>query len=356
MGLSVAISGGIILTVFVLVMLSLPGLADKMFSIGDISSQVSKSDLKIAHTDISLESLFATNGSPYVNFTLNNDDREKLWNFDKFNVIIEYESATGDKLEELSFGGKCLGVLPVVGNWCIEQIAGDFLDKGILNDGESAEIWSRVSQNLISGNARVSVSTENGVVAMLPAPKRSWSDVSPIPPVTCEFENYGRTFLDSDTGIQYICDPIREKWLSESTMTIWGDETGSCNPGQNANTDADCNVDWGNGLGPSTTSGLAIPYNATIIGFGYSESGGPDCTTGSFDLEVWGSGNLANDNTGTYIGDLTSGHVNIDQLTDLTIDLDIDAQYIKWGIDNNCGQNINQYIMGIFFKWRHDQP
>jgi len=70
MGLSVAISGGIILTVFVLLLLSLPGLADKMFSIGDITSQVSKQEQKISKTDISLETLFATNGSPYVNFTL----------------------------------------------------------------------------------------------------------------------------------------------------------------------------------------------------------------------------------------------------------------------------------------------
>ncbi len=356
MGLSIAISGGIILTVFVLVLLSLPGLTEKMFSIGDISSQVSESNLKIAHTDISLESLFATSGSPYVNFTLNNDDREKLWNFEKFNVIVEYESATGDALEELSFSGNCLGVLPGIGNWCIEQISGDFLDKGILNDGESAEIWTRVSQNLVNGNARISMSTDNGVVAMLPAPKRSWTDLSPVPPAKCEFEIYGRTFLDSDSGIQYICDPIRDKWLSETTMTIWGDETGTCSSGSNANTNNNCNVDWGNGLGASTTSGLAIPYNATIIGFGYSEAGGPDCTSGSFDLEVWGSGDLLNDNTVNYIGDLVSGQVNIDQLTDLTTDLDIDDQYIKWGIDNNCGQGINQWIMGIFFKWHHDDP
>jgi hypothetical protein len=357
MGLSVAISGGIILTVFVLVLLSLPGLADKMFSIGDISSQVSKSDLKITHTDISLESLFATSGSPYVNFTLNNDDREKLWKFEKFNVIVEYESASGDKLEELSFSGKCLGVLPAVGDWCIEQIAGDFLDKGILNDGESAKVWTRVSQNLVNGNARVSVSTDNGVVSMLPAPKRSWTDLSPIPPAKCEFETYGRTFLDSDTGIQYICDPIRDKWLSETTMSIWGDETGTCNSGQNANSNANCNVDWGNGLGPSTTSGLAVPHNATIIGYGFSQGGTPDCTSGTFDLEVWGSGDLTTDSTTNYIGDLASGLGNVDESSSLTNDLDLDGQYIKWGIDNNCGQNLSGgFIMGIFFKWHHDDP
>src|SRR3990170_368219 len=123
MGLSVAISGGIILTVFMLILLSLPGFVDKMFSIGDITSQVSQQEQKISKTDISLETLFATSGSPYVNFTLNNDDQEKLWNFEKFNVIVEYESASGDELEELSFSGNCLGALPTVGNWCIESFS-----------------------------------------------------------------------------------------------------------------------------------------------------------------------------------------------------------------------------------------
>jgi len=354
MGLSVAISGGIILTVFMLILLSLPGFVDKMFSIGDITSQVSKQEQKISKTDISLETLFATSGSPYVNFTLNNDDREKLWNFEKFNVIVEYESASGDELEELSFSGNCLGALPTVGNWCIESISGDFIDEGILNEGESAEIWTRVSQNLVSGNARITVSTDNGEVAMLPAPKRSWSDAVPIPPVTCQFENYGRTFVDTDTGISYICDPTRDKWLSETTMTIWGDETSSCTAGSDTNTNNNCNVDWGNGQGPSTTSGLAIPHNATIIGYGFSGNGGVDCTSGDFDLEVWGSADLTTDSTTTYLGDLVSGLVNVDESSSLATDLDIDAQFIKWGIDNDCGQSIDQYNMGIFYKWRHD--
>ncbi|MCH8860649.1 MAG: hypothetical protein IH843_05890, partial [Thaumarchaeota archaeon] len=159
MGLSVAISGGIVLTVIMLILLSMPGLVDKMFSIGEVTSQVAQFEKSISDTDISLETLFAST-TPRVNFTLNNDDTEKLWNFDDFDVIIEYESASGDELEEISFGGKCQGVVPSVGEWCIEGISGDFLDEGILNDGESAEIWTQVSQSLVSGNVRVTVGTD----------------------------------------------------------------------------------------------------------------------------------------------------------------------------------------------------
>ena len=360
MGLSTAISGGIVLTIFVILLFSLPGLADKMFSIGDISSKVSEFDQKIANTDISLETLFATSGSPYVNFTLNNDDHEKLWNFEKFNVIIEYETASGDKLEELSFSGECLGVLPAVGNWCIEQIAGDFLDKGILNDGESAEIWTRVSQNLVNGNARVSVITDNGVTAMLPAPKRSWFDVTPIPPVTCEFENYGRTFVDTDTGISYTCDPTRDKWLSNDVVTLFGERsTGSCGSGNDIGNDIDCQVNWGNGLGGEFSPpqiGLYLPYQATIIGYGFSSDdddacGGPQ----RFDIEVWSSADNLDDEPMALEAEVAQSDGNPSNANNLNIDL-IGNNYIIWGIDNNCPQSMDDFAIILYLKWRHDNP
>src|SRR3989337_3571618 len=100
MGLSVAISGGIILTVFVLLLLSLPGLADKMFSIGDITTQVTQHEQEISNTEISIDNLSVLVGSSRVNFTLNNDGSEKLWNFEDFNLFIEYDGAISGKLIE----------------------------------------------------------------------------------------------------------------------------------------------------------------------------------------------------------------------------------------------------------------
>jgi len=356
MGLSVAISGGIILTVFVLILLSLPGFVDKMFSLGDISSQVSAFDLKIANTDISLESLFAANGSPYVNFTLNNDDREKLWNFDKFNVIVRYDSVSGILVEELSYAGNCSGV-PPVGSWCIETIAGDFLDVGILNDGESAKILTQVSQNLVSGNAFVTVSTDNGVVAKLPAPKRSWFDVGPIPPVKCEFETYGRTFVDSDTGISFLCDPARDKWLSTEMISLFGEQAGACANNQNLITDQDCGVEWGNGMGQDGVPpniGLYVPNNMTITGFGFSNDE-PDCG-GTYDAEIWGSNSNLTDEPYPLQVKLATG-LSGEASNSNILNVDIPGnQYIIWGIENNCGSSITQWNMIIYFKWRHDQP
>src|SRR3972149_893975 len=362
MGLSVAISGGIILTVFMLILLSLPGFVDKMFSIGDITSQVSQHEQAISKTDISLETLFATSGSPYVNFTLNNDDQEKLWNFEKFNVIVEYESASGDELEELSFSGNCLGALPTVGNWCIESISGDFIDEGILNEGESAEIWTRVSQNLVSGNARVTISTDNGETAMLPAPKRSWFDLGPVPPAICDFTSYGRTFHDTDTGISYVCDSTRDKWLSTSTLALIGEEIGQCDNGDNFNGDPDCHVDFGANAdtgAAAPNSGIYFPNDVTITGYSFSMANALTCTGAGFDIEIWGSQSVANDSPMVFLAEIASGLSEDDENgSNLDIDLDGD-EYMLWGIDNNCangaGDILNYNIM-IFFKERHDNP
>jgi len=164
MGLSVAISGGIILTVFMLILLSLPGFVDKMFSIGDITSQVTQHEQEISNTEINVEQISVLVGSSTVNFTLNNVGSEKLWNFENFDLFIEYDGATPGKLiEELTFSGECLGTVPVTGNWCIQSITSDIKDPGIINTDEKVTIWTQVSQNLVTSTAIVTIVTDNGV-------------------------------------------------------------------------------------------------------------------------------------------------------------------------------------------------
>jgi len=164
MGLSVAISGGIILTVFVLLLLSLPGLADKMFSIGDITSQVTQHEQKISNTEISMNYLSQLVGKSKVNFTLGNDGSEKLWNFEDYDLFIEYDGAiSGKTTQQLSYSGECLGTVPPAGNWCIESISNDVADPKILNSGEQASIWTNLSENLASKTAIITLVTDNGV-------------------------------------------------------------------------------------------------------------------------------------------------------------------------------------------------
>ena len=43
------------------------------------------------HTSVSLSSLSTPEGDDDPSFTLTNDDQEKLWDFENFVMIIEYE-------------------------------------------------------------------------------------------------------------------------------------------------------------------------------------------------------------------------------------------------------------------------
>jgi len=361
MGLSIAISGAIILSVLMIVLMTITGFVGNMFTIGDASIQMSELDKAISQTDISLDALEALTGSAKVNFTLNNDDTEKLWNFEHFNVLIEYDNAAGTVVEELSFNGDCSGIAPSAGNWCIETIGADILDEDIINDGESADIWTQVSQNLISANALVTVSTDNGVVAMLPAPKRSWIDAAPIPTITCEVGNYGRTFVDTDTGLSYVCDPTRDKWLSIETITIFGEEDDTCSVGASINTNESCSPDFGDQLGTNSATpdlGIYLPYNMTVIAYGFSRDNNGGCTGGgdTFDVEIWSTGSNSDDQNWSFEQKIETGlNTETENANDRNVDIAGD-QYIMPGILNNCSGGINDWNLIIYAKWRHDQP
>ena len=169
MGLSIAISGAIILSVLMIVLMTITGFVGNMFTIGDVSKQVSDLDNTISKTDISISRVEALAGSSLLNFTLNNDGSEKLWNYDDFNLFIEYNGETSGKLIDVfTYSGDCLGLAPSVGNWCIESITGDFMDPGLLNSGERAYIWTQLSENLLDKNAFISIATDNGETASVP--------------------------------------------------------------------------------------------------------------------------------------------------------------------------------------------
>jgi len=164
MGLSVAIAGGIVMVTIMLVMLTIPNVVNNIFSIGEVSSQSSQVDDLVSKTKISIQELYTQTGSPRVNFTLNNEGSTTLWDFDNFNVIVKYTGAvSGQKTEQLSYFGECLGAVPPVGQWCIQSILNDVADPKLLNSDEQARIRTRLNENLASNSAIVTVATDNGV-------------------------------------------------------------------------------------------------------------------------------------------------------------------------------------------------
>jgi hypothetical protein len=183
------------------------------------------------------------------------------------------------------------------------------------------------------------------------------NDRSSAIPVACTSANAGRQWQDSDTGLLFICDTSngRNKWLSVSEMALFGEDTGSCNAGQDVNSNAACNVNWGGSLGPDTGTdlGLYLPYDITITGYGFSADNDA-CTTGSFDVEVWDSAGAADDNT-YALGATVAAGLSGEAHNSSTLNIDLAGnQYIIWGLDNNCGQNIDDYNVILYYRYRHN--
>ena len=164
MGLSVAIAGGIMMFTFVYVMMTIPGIVDKTISITEASSDISKVEDSITKTIMNVNSVSASIGSKVITFSIDNSGTEKLWNYQKFNIIITYKGTSAVQTESLAYYGTCAGS-PPSGYWCLDSISNDNLDPKILNAGETLNIKSTVSQNAQTGAIVVLVSADNGVTA-----------------------------------------------------------------------------------------------------------------------------------------------------------------------------------------------
>jgi archaellum component FlaF (FlaF/FlaG flagellin family) len=165
MGLSVVISGAIIFIALMYALMNIPNVFDSILSVEEVSSEISVLEDSISQTEISINPLVTQAGKSKINFTLHNNGTEKLWNFEKFNVLVTYDEGTSMVTEDLTFSGDCVGGVPIAGNWCIQSITSDILDPGILNDGESASIRTQITQNLATQNTIAIVTTDNGVIA-----------------------------------------------------------------------------------------------------------------------------------------------------------------------------------------------
>ena len=165
MGLSVAISGGIIMFGIIYLMFSLGGLTDKIMSVSDSSMQRTDLENKLVKTSIIINSISAIPLTPNVSFVIENNNIEKLWEFEKFNVFITYTDTIGSAVhtDELTYINTCPAV---TGQWCLSTFGNDVIDPKILNYGETVTIDSVVNNAIkLSTNLTVIISTQNGVVA-----------------------------------------------------------------------------------------------------------------------------------------------------------------------------------------------
>ena len=163
MGLSNAISGGIIMFGLTYVIFTFGGITDKAASFSDVSSQTSDLEDKLVKTSIDITINNPPGTNPTFDFEITNTNLEKLWEFDKFDVIITYDSGGTTYTETQTFDSSCP---PVAGEWCINTWTNDVIDPEILNYGETITVRTEVNNNLQNNkDLIVIVSTQNGVAA-----------------------------------------------------------------------------------------------------------------------------------------------------------------------------------------------
>ncbi len=107
MGLSVAITGSIILFTLMAVLFSISTMINSLVEVEDVSSQASELGESISETSTQIKSLSATSGSDIVQLSLANNGTEKLWDYDEFTLLITYDADIGGVktmvTEEFSF-------------------------------------------------------------------------------------------------------------------------------------------------------------------------------------------------------------------------------------------------------------
>lgn len=170
MGLSTAITGGIMMTMISIVLLmAIPTIVDANVSMNRAYSERALIDTEYLRTSISISSLQASPADDTVTITIVNNGSVKLWNYQKFSLFITYDAQMAPlqeerRTEEVIYQGITQSV--EAGRWGIDEFINDMVDPKIVNPDESFTIICRLDYNTTAtGNISAVISTDNGVTA-----------------------------------------------------------------------------------------------------------------------------------------------------------------------------------------------
>ncbi len=165
MGLSIVVSGAIVMFSLFFVMSAFPVIAENTLKVSQGSTEIAYIENQILHTNIGISSISANPGNQDISVTLDNTGNKKLWDYEKFDFIVTYDIKVGSQLvrvtEKLSFIESCS---PSPGEWCLNSISNDIVDEGIINAGETATLDGHLSNNVHpnGGAVIIAISTDNG--------------------------------------------------------------------------------------------------------------------------------------------------------------------------------------------------
>lgn len=95
MGFSVAISGGIVCVTIITVFSIVFAMTGQIYEINSSRTQSSELDNVLTHTNTNASYAYAQSRSDLVSLTFENIGNEKLWNYEKFNVLVTYNASIG---------------------------------------------------------------------------------------------------------------------------------------------------------------------------------------------------------------------------------------------------------------------
>ncbi len=161
MGLSNAMSGGIILFGITYVIFTFANITDVTIGLNDVLFERSILDDKRAKTSIDVTIIIEPLVGNIFSFTVENTNLEKLYDYDKFDVIVTYTVSGVTYVESLVYVTSCS---PMTGEWCINYFTDDNVEPGILNEDEFFISQARISNTLeVGSTVNIKIVTPNGV-------------------------------------------------------------------------------------------------------------------------------------------------------------------------------------------------
>lgn len=165
MGFSTAMAGGIMLFAMLSMMMTMPSLLSNNQEFDQAYMQKSSTLSHIQKTSLNIDSISATSASNIVDVYLKNSGSTKLYNFEKFLILADYDadiSGTSSRIiHSLDYVDSCI---PTSGNWCISQIDDDIADPGLLNPDETLHMQVALSYPVNTGGDLILVvSSDKGI-------------------------------------------------------------------------------------------------------------------------------------------------------------------------------------------------
>ncbi len=90
MAFSIVIAGGIVGAAMIVIFSIVFSMTEQVYEINSSRTQSTDLQSTVFQTNLAIKSINTLSNNQYVNFTLKNTGNEKLWNYEKFDIIINY--------------------------------------------------------------------------------------------------------------------------------------------------------------------------------------------------------------------------------------------------------------------------